>query len=98
MINFRHVLHCCFICFPSSCFLFQNNSISECEKKKPLVLIALITLISTIKTTRKPKEPGDEVECSANSDSISLQQMVATPTQIYISYYWQVRRENVKGN
>ena len=41
---------------------------------------------STIKTIGKPREPVNEVEYPASFGSMSLQQMVATPTCIYSSY------------
>ena len=53
---------------------------------------------STTKTIGKPREPGDKVEYPASFDSISLQQMVATPTRIHSSYYWRVSRGHVKDN
>ena len=37
---------------------------------------------STIKTIGKPRDPWDKIDSSICFDSISLQQMVATPTHI----------------
>ena len=48
---------------------------------------------STIKAIGKPREPGDEVEYLTSFDSISSQQMVATPTRIYSSYYLPTSEE-----
>ena len=41
---------------------------------------------STIKTIEKPRDPWHKVDSPTSFDSISLQQMVATPTRTYSSY------------
>ena len=41
---------------------------------------------SAINTIGKPRDPWDKVNSPTSFDSISLQQIVATPTRTYSSY------------
>ena len=73
--------------FQALVYLFRNNSVSEYGKKETFSFNSTDSaFFSTIKSIGKPRDLGDEVEYPTSFDFLSLQQMVATPTLIYISY------------